>query len=46
MAKRSITDCQWAISIVRSRDMTTRGWTVTLGDEKLLITELKMVNKQ
>ena len=46
MAKRSITDCQWAISIARSRDMTTRGWTVTLGDEKMLITELKMVNKQ
>ncbi len=26
--------------------MTTRGWTVTLGDEDLLITELKMVNQQ
>ena len=41
MAKRSISDCRTAINIARRRDMITRGWTVTLGDEKLFITELK-----
>ena len=46
MAKRSFSDCRSAIYIARRRNMTTRGWTVTLGDEQLLITELKMVNKQ
>ena len=46
MAKRSISDCRTAINIARRKDMTTRGWTVTLGDEDLLITELKMVNQQ
>ena len=46
VAKRSISDCRTAINIARRRDMITRGWTVTLGDEKLFITELKMVNKQ
>ena len=40
MAKRSISDCRRAIQIARGRDMTTLGMTVTLGGEKLLLTDL------
>ena len=46
MAKRSISDCRWAIQIARGRDMTTLGMTVTLGGEQMLITELRLINKQ
>ena len=44
MGKRSISDCQWAISIAR-RDMTTLGMTVTLGGEQMLITDLRVIDK-
>ena len=46
MAKRSITDCRRAIQIARGRDMTTLGMTVTLGGEQMLITDLRVIDKQ
>ena len=46
MAKRSISDCRRAIQIARGRDMTTLGMTVTLGGEKLLLTDLRIIDKQ
>ena len=46
MAKRSISDCRWAIQIARGRDMTTLGMTVTLGGEQMLITDLRVIDKQ
>ena len=46
MAKRSITDCRRAIQIARGRDMTTLGMTVTLGGEQMLITDLRIIDKQ
>ena len=46
MAKRSISDCRRAIKIARGRDMTTLGMTVTLGGEQMLITDLRVIDKQ
>ena len=46
MAKRSISDCRRAIQIARGRDMTTLGMTVTLGGEQMLITDLRIIDKQ
>ena len=46
MAKRSISDCRRAIQISRGRDMTTLGMTVTLGGEQMLITDLRIIDKQ
>ena len=46
MAKRSISDCRRAIQIARGRDMTTLGMTVTLGGEQMLITNLRVIDKQ
>ena len=46
MAKRSISDCRRAIQIARGRDMTTLGMTVTLGGEQMLITDLRVIDKQ
>ena len=46
MAKRSISDCRRAIQIARRRDMTTLGMTVTLGGEQMLITDLRIIDKQ
>ena len=46
MAKRSISDCRRAIQIARGRDMTTLGMTVTLGGEQMLITGLRVIDKQ
>ncbi len=46
VAKRSISDCRRAIQIARGRDMTTLGMTVTLGGEQMLITDLRIVDKQ
>ena len=46
VAKRSISDCRWAIQIARGRDMTTLGMTVTLGGEQMLITDLRVIDKQ
>ena len=46
MAKRSIRDCRRAIQIARGRDMTTLGMTVTLGGEQMLITDLRVIDKQ
>ena len=46
MAKRSISDCRRAVQIARGRDMTTLGMTVTLGGEQMLITDLRIIDKQ
>ena len=46
MAKRSISDCRRAIQIARGRDMTTLGMTVTLGGDQILITDLRVIDKQ
>ena len=46
VAKRSISDCRRAIQIARGRDMTTLGMTVTLGGEQMLITDLRIIDKQ
>ena len=46
MAKRSISDWRRAIQIARGRDMTTLGMTVTLGGEQMLITDLRVIDKQ
>ena len=46
MAKRSISDCRRAIQIARGLDMTTLGMTVTLGGEQILITDLRVIDKQ
>ena len=46
MAKRSISDCRRAIQIARGRDMTTLGMTVILGGEQMLITDLRVIDKQ
>ena len=46
MAKRSISDCRRAIQIARSRDMKTLGMTVILGGEPMLITDLRIIDKQ
>ena len=46
MAKKSISDCRRAIQIARGRDMTTLGMTVTLGGEQMLITDLRIIDKQ
>ena len=46
MAKRSISDCRRAIQIARGQDMTTLGMTVTLGGEQMLITDLRVIDKQ
>ena len=46
MAKRSISDCRRAIQIARGRDMTTLGMTVTLGGEQMLVTNLRVIDKQ
>ena len=46
MAKKSISDCRRAIQIARGRDMTTLGMTVPLGGEQILITDLRVIDKQ